>query len=72
MVKYYLVAVLISIISISKTRLALGGNFDQKDPYFISLKEELERLFKKKNWSCLVIKVSFLVWLSNEKECHSI
>ena len=29
--------------------MALGGNFDQKDPYFISLKEELERLFKKKN-----------------------
>ena len=34
---------------LQKTRLALGGNFDQKDPYFISLKEELERLFKKKN-----------------------
>ena len=29
----------------------LGGNFDQKDPVFISLKEELERLFKKKNLS---------------------
>ena len=26
----------------------LGGNFDPKDPVFISLKEELERLFKKK------------------------
>lgn len=34
---------------LQKTRLALGNNFDQKDPYFISLKEELERLFKKKN-----------------------
>jgi type I restriction enzyme R subunit len=34
---------------LQKTRLALGGNFDQKDPHFISLKEELERLFKKKN-----------------------
>jgi type I restriction enzyme R subunit len=34
---------------LQKTRLALGGNFDQKDPFFISLKEELERLFKKKN-----------------------
>jgi type I restriction enzyme R subunit len=34
---------------LQKTRLTLGGNFDQKDPYFISLKEELERLFKKKN-----------------------
>jgi type I restriction enzyme R subunit len=29
----------------------LGGNFDQKDPIFISLREELERLFKKKNLS---------------------
>ena len=27
----------------------LGGNFDQADPVFVSLKEELERLFKKKN-----------------------
>ncbi len=34
---------------LQKTREALGGNFDQKDPEFISLKEELERLFKKKN-----------------------
>ena len=32
-----------------KTREALGGNFDPADPEFISLKEELERLFKKKN-----------------------
>ena len=29
----------------------MAGNFDQKDPVFISLKEELERLFKKKNLS---------------------
>ncbi len=34
---------------LQKTRESLGGNFDQKDPVFISLKEELERLFKKKN-----------------------
>ena len=34
---------------LQKTREGLGGNFDQKDPEFISLKEELERLFKKKN-----------------------
>lgn len=34
---------------LQKTREALGGNFDQPDPVFISLKEELERLFKKKN-----------------------
>jgi type I restriction enzyme R subunit len=36
---------------LQRTREALGGNFDQKDPIFISLKEELERLFKKKNLS---------------------
>lgn len=34
--------------TLQKTREALGGNFDQKDPEFISLKEELERLFRKK------------------------
>lgn len=34
---------------LQKTREMLGGNFDPKDPEFISLKEELERLFKKKN-----------------------
>jgi type I restriction enzyme R subunit len=36
---------------LQKTREALGGNFDPADPVFISLKEELERLFKKKNLS---------------------
>ncbi|MEI8087388.1 MAG: type I restriction endonuclease, partial [Paludibacter sp.] len=36
---------------LQKAREMLGGNFDQKDPVFISLKEELERLFKKKNLS---------------------
>ncbi len=35
--------------TIQKTREGLGGNFDPQDPKFISLKEELERLFKKKN-----------------------
>ncbi|WP_412470257.1 MULTISPECIES: type I restriction endonuclease subunit R [unclassified Halobacteriovorax] len=34
---------------LQKTREGLAGNFDQKDPEFVSLKEELERLFKKKN-----------------------
>lgn len=34
---------------LQRTREALGGNFDQRDPHFVSLKEELERLFKKKN-----------------------
>ncbi len=32
-----------------KTRHMLGGNIDPGDPKFISLREELERLFKKKN-----------------------
>jgi type I restriction enzyme R subunit len=32
-----------------RTRESLADNFDQHDPQFISLKEELERLFKKKN-----------------------
>ena len=37
--------------TLQKTREALGGNFDPSDPVFISLREELERLFKKKNLS---------------------
>lgn len=36
---------------LQRTREALAGNFDPNDPVFISLKEELERLFKKKNLS---------------------
>jgi len=37
--------------TLRKTREALLSNFDKHDPEFISLKEELERLFKKKNLS---------------------
>lgn len=37
--------------TLRKTREALASNFDQQDPKFVSLKEELERLFKKKNLS---------------------
>ncbi|WP_299885890.1 type I restriction endonuclease [uncultured Lacinutrix sp.] len=37
--------------TLGRTREMLAGNFDQKDPIFVSLKEELERLFKKKNLS---------------------
>ena len=37
--------------TLRKTREALAGNFDPKDPNFITLKEELERLFKNKNLS---------------------
>lgn len=35
--------------TLRRTREALVSNFDPKDPQFITLKEELERLFKKKN-----------------------
>jgi type I restriction enzyme R subunit len=35
--------------TLRQTREALAGNFDQQDPKFITLKEELERLFKKRN-----------------------
>jgi len=35
--------------TLQRTREMLAENFDPKDPVFISLKEELERLFKKKN-----------------------
>ena len=35
--------------TLQKTREGLGNNFDPQDPEFVSLKEELERLFKKKN-----------------------
>lgn len=34
-----------------KTRESLQNNFDQYDPQFVSLCEELERIFKKKNLS---------------------
>ncbi|MFN5169549.1 MAG: type I restriction endonuclease subunit R [Cyclobacteriaceae bacterium] len=37
--------------TLQRTREKLAANFDPKDPVFISLKEELERLFKKKNLS---------------------
>ncbi|MFO1256811.1 MAG: type I restriction endonuclease [Gammaproteobacteria bacterium] len=37
--------------TLRQTREALASNFDQQDPKFVSLKEELERLFKKKSLS---------------------
>lgn len=36
-------------VNLSRTREAFTSNFDKKDPEFISLKEELERLFTSKN-----------------------
>ena len=35
--------------TLRKTRETLASNFDQKDPQFVSLYEELKRLFDKKN-----------------------
>jgi type I restriction enzyme R subunit len=37
--------------NLRRTREGLAGNFDPRDPVFISLREELERLFLKKNLS---------------------
>lgn len=37
--------------TLRQTREALANNFDQQDPKFVTLKEELQRLFKKKNLS---------------------
>lgn len=37
--------------TLRKTREAMTDNFDPKDPEFISLKEELERIFKKRKLS---------------------
>ena len=34
--------------TLRQTREALASNFDQQDPKFVTLREELERLFKKK------------------------
>lgn len=34
-----------------KVRISLADNFDQSDPEFISLREELERIFKKRHLS---------------------
>ena len=37
--------------ALRKTREALQQNFDQADPEFVNLREELERIFRKKNLS---------------------
>ncbi|MDE8742912.1 type I restriction endonuclease [Pectobacterium polaris] len=39
--------------TLRRTREALASNFDPQDPQFITLKEELERLFKKKKLSAV-------------------
>ena len=35
--------------TLAKTREAVNGNFDKKDPEWLSLKEELERIFAQRN-----------------------
>ena len=37
--------------TLRRTRESFQNNFDKKDPHYITLKEELERLFKNKNLS---------------------
>src|SRR5690554_1218990 len=54
--------------TLQRTREMLGGNFDPRDPEFISLKEELERLFKKKK----LTEVTKGEMESNIKELESI
>jgi len=54
--------------TLQKTREGLGGNFDPQDPEFISLKEELERLFNKKN----LLEVSKEEMESNIRELNKI
>ncbi|WP_048256792.1 type I restriction endonuclease subunit R [Pectobacterium brasiliense] len=39
--------------TLRRTREALASNFDPQDPQFVTLKEELERLFKKKKLSAV-------------------
>lgn len=54
--------------TLRQTREALTSNFDQHDPIFVSLKQELERLFKKKNLS----EVTQDEMIANIEELHKI
>ena len=40
----------------------VGDNFDQQDPKFITLKEELERLFKKKKLNYYIELMELIDW----------
>lgn len=53
-----------------RTREGLGGNFDQGDPAFLTLKEELERLFKKKNLS-EITQAEMVENIATLKDIHS-
>ena len=50
--------------TLQRTRESLADNFDKKDPKFLSLKEELERLLKKKN---LYRQMNFHIYLQSLK-----
>lgn len=56
--------------SLRRTREGLGGNFDPSDPAFVTLKEELERLFKKKNLS-EITQAEMLENIATLKGIHS-
>lgn len=54
--------------TLRKARESLANNFDKKDPEFISLKEELERIFNKKNLTDMGLELID----SNIKELDSV
>jgi type I restriction enzyme R subunit len=56
--------------TLRRTREGLGGNFDPGDPAFISLKEELERLFRKKNLA-EITQDEMVENISKLKEIHN-
>ena len=56
--------------NLRRTREGLGGNFDPGDPCFVTLKEELERLFKKKNLS-EITQAEMVENIATLKDIHS-
>ncbi len=56
--------------TLRRTREGLGGNFDQGDPAFVTLKEELERLFKQKNLS-EITQAEMVENIKTLKDIHS-
>ena len=56
--------------NLRRTREGLGGNFDPADPAFISLKEELERVFKKKNLS-EITQTEMVANIATLKDIHA-
>ncbi len=56
--------------TLRRTREGLGGNFDPGDPAFVTLKEELERLFKMKNLS-EITQAEMVENIKTLKDIHS-